>query len=186
MMSFSHPWKRISTPRPRHLELSEFFSPCRSAKTVRLVSAPPSPPSGFGKIHERNTPLGCKQLQKKNMLHRGLMPIWSISSNYWKTKPFFQYKGIIQTIRNSPRPSPPWTFFWEISNNSDDPQTSTDFTVRPWLLGLVSLQGFFDHLQGLWVLDAGSARIVEKRVCWLKLQLGGMHRKQQGTIVVGM
>ena len=32
--------KRISTPRPRHLELSEFFSPCTSAKAVGPHLAP--------------------------------------------------------------------------------------------------------------------------------------------------
>ena len=152
MMSFSQPWKRISTPRPRHLELSEFFSPCRSGKTVRLVSAPSPTPSGFGKIHGRNT-LRMWAISKGNHASRWLDVhfIWIKSINNCKTKPFIQYMG------NSPRPC------GEISNNSED--------LSPGLLGLISLQGFFNHLEGLSVLHvrqvpASRRKNPGSRFCW--------------------
>ena len=88
------------------LHLSQFFSPCTSAKLCAPIW-PPSTPSGFGKINNRNTPGGCEQLRKETMLHSGLMSIWSKSNNIWKTKWAFSYLAwfmtTLQVLHLSPK-----------------------------------------------------------------------------------
>ena len=55
-------------------------------------------------------------------------------------------------------------FCGEISNNWEDPPISVTLPVRPWLLGPVSFQGFFNHLHGLWVLHTGTVEKIQEAV----------------------
>ena len=73
--------ERISTLRPQHLQLSDFFTPCTSSKAAWPSSGRIWHRRILEKMNERNTPWGCKQLRKKTLLQSGLISVWRISSN---------------------------------------------------------------------------------------------------------
>ena len=157
------------------MEPSQFFSPCTSAKAVWLVLAPLRHRWDW-KVHEymKGNTSRMWTPSKENIASQWLdFHFEVISSNIWKQAHINHQK------HRGPRPCSP----------SGIPSFS-QFS----LLGPVSFQGFFDHLQGLWVFHTGSARIVEEKsrkpfLCkhdFTRMkthhQSGGVHQKQHRTI----